>query len=62
MSWRRRKKRESDREDEIADRIKNEIRSELGNKGVAVSGIKMQINANDISLSIYIRESKRMAI
>ncbi len=56
-----RQKKKLEESNDLLERIKNEIQSQLGNRGVDVSGINMQINPNNISLSIYIRGSKRLA-
>ncbi len=56
-----RQKKKLEESNDLLERIKNEIQSQLGNRGVDVSGINMQINPNNISLSIYISGSKRLA-
>lgn len=54
-------KKKIEENSDLLERIKSEIQSQLGNRGVDVSGINMQINPNNISLSIYISGSKRLA-
>ena len=54
-------KKKVEENNDLLERIKSEIQSQLGNRGVAVSGINMQINQNNISLSIYVSGSKRLA-
>ncbi|EMS69509.1 hypothetical protein [Ruminiclostridium cellobioparum] len=54
-------KKKNEENNDLLERIKSEIQSQLGNRGVAVSGINMQINPNNISLSIYISGSRRLA-
>ena len=56
-----RQKKKLEESNDLLERIKNEIQSQLGNRGVDVSGINMQINPNNIYLSIYISGSKRLA-
>ncbi len=56
-----RQKKKLEESNDLLEKIKNEIQSQLGNRGVDVSGINMQINPNNISLSIYISGSKRLA-
>ncbi len=54
-------KKKIEENSDLLERIKSEIQSQLGNRGVDVSGINMQINPNNISLNIYISGSKRLA-
>ena len=54
-------KKKVEENNDLLERIKSEIQSQLGDRGVAVSGINMKINPNNISLSIYISGSKRLA-
>ncbi|OPX43092.1 hypothetical protein CLHUN_30340 [Ruminiclostridium hungatei] len=59
MFWRQNKK--EDKSNDILEKIKSELELQLGNRGVTVSGIKMQLNPGNISLRIYIDGSKRLA-
>ncbi len=59
MFWKQKKKLE--KSNDILDKIKGELELQLGNRGVSVSGIQMQLNTDNISLRIYIEGSKRLA-
>ncbi len=59
MFWRQ--KKITNKSEELLERIKNEIEIQLEKRGVAVSGINLQLEPNNISLSIYLSGSKRFA-
>ncbi len=60
MFWKQ-KKNTVDKGNVLLESIKRDIEIQLRNRGIQVSGIEMQINTGNISLSIYINGSKRLA-
>ncbi|MDF2985325.1 MAG: hypothetical protein K0R50_835 [Eubacterium sp.] len=60
MFWKQ-KKKTFEKGNDLLESIKREIEIQLGNRGIQISGIEMQINTDNISLSIYINGSKRLA-
>ncbi len=59
MFWRQTIK--NNKNGEILEKIKGEIQTQLHFRGVSISSINMQINSNNISLTICINGSKRLA-
>ncbi len=60
MFWKQ-KKNTVEKGNVLLESIKRDIEIQLRNRGIQVSGIEMQINTENISLSIYINGSKRLA-
>lgn len=54
MFWKQKRKIDKSENGDLLQKIKSEIETQLEKRGVAVTGINMQINSNMISLSIYI--------
>ncbi len=54
MFWWQKKKAEKNKQGDLLKKIRDELEAQLENRGVAVRGINMQINSDEISLSIYI--------
>ncbi len=59
MFWRQKIK--INKNNDVLEKIKGEIQTQLRFRGVSVSSINMQINPNNISLTICINGSKRLA-
>lgn len=55
-----RQKIEDSKDDDVLEKIKGEIQTQLHLKGVSVSSINMQMNPNNISLTICIHQDNRM--
>lgn len=56
-----RRKLVTKKETEVLENIKRDIKIQLRENGIIVSGMNMQINSENISLSIFINSNKRLA-
>lgn len=59
MFWNHEKK--TSESDEMLENMKRDIQTQLGSRGVMVSGVNILISPDNLCISIYINGSKRFA-
>jgi hypothetical protein len=57
----RRRKIVSDKKSDILEDIKKDLQMQLGEKGIGISGVDMQMKSENLSLSIFLKSNRRWA-
>lgn len=57
----KRRKIVSDKKSDIFEEIKKDLQLQLGEKGVGISGVDMQVKSENLSLSIFLKSNRRWA-